>query len=320
MADRTRFSVLIAVFNGASVIAHAIDSVLSQTVAPHEIIVFNDGSTDDTALVLAAYGSRVRVFTRSEGPNLGCGGARNFMCAQATGDYAAFLDADDIWHPRYLEVQQELIARHPKAVASFTRNQAFASDGAYPWTADFNPPTIPSELIAPREFLKRVNQAPLQFQMSCFCLPLNKFARLGPEPFRASGADDTYIHNLLPLFGPIAHTQAAPVAYRITPGSMSSYRLRITLLVVAAFDDLAARYAAAPSDLSRAFAVARASRRRDCGKHLMGARRTREARRHFVDSLTDCGAPSSLAKSLGLVGLSLLPPSLQPHWPAAERG
>ena len=322
MADGVRFSVLIPVFNGASVVGHAIDSALSQTVAPHEIIVFDDGSTDDTASVLAAYGSRVRVFA---GSNQGVAAARNSLCAHATGDHVAFLDADDVWHVRYLQVQQELIARHPEAIASFTRQATFAASGAYRWTADVAPAAVPSELIGAREFLDRYNRTPLQFQMSCFCMPLRELARLGAEPFYrgASGAgrsaEDTYIHNLLPLLGPIAHTGAALVAYRITQGSMSSNRLRGSFLVVEAFDELAARYDAAPSELSRAFAIACASRKRNCGKYLMSAGNAREARRHFVDSLTACGAPSSLVKSLGLLGLSLLPRSLQPRWPCIER-
>ena len=318
MTDRLRFSVLIPVFNGELVVGHAIDSALAQTVPPHEIVVFDDGSTDDTASVLATYGARVRVFA---GSNQGVAAARNFMCAHATGDYVAFLDADDVWHSRYLEVQQELIARHPEAIASFTRQETFATSGAYRWTADLAPATVPSELVGAREFLERYNRTPLQFQMSCFCMPARELARIDGEPFYvgASGADDTYIHNLLPLLGPIAHTGAAAVAYRITPGSISSNRLRMSLLVVGAFDELAARYAAAPTDLLHAFAATRASRKRNCGKYLMGAGQTREARRQFLGSLTDCATPTSLLKSLGLLGLTLVPTLLQPPWPHVER-
>jgi hypothetical protein len=76
---------------------------------------------------------------------------------------------------------------------------------------------------------------------------------------------------------------------------MSSDHLRNSLNAVAVLHELTGRYDAAPSDLSRALAVARASRRRDCGKHLMSAGRALETRRHFVESLTECDAPSSLA-------------------------
>lgn len=305
-------------FNGAPVVTHAIESALSQRLTPHEVIVYDDGSTDETPALLRAYGPRLRRFA---GANQGVAAARNFMCAQATGDYVAFLDADDVWHERYLEVQQELFARHPAAVASFTTQETFAAAGPYGWAADIAPAKVPSELIGAREFLERYNRTPLQFQMSCFCMPRRDLERLGTEPFfrGASGADDTYLHNLLPLLGPIAHTEVPAVAYRITPGSISSNRLRMSLLVVAAFDELAPRYETVPAELSRAFAVASASRKRDCGKYLMGAGRTSEGRRQFVASLSDCVAPASLGKSLGLLGLSLLPTPVQPSWPSLDR-
>ncbi|HVC45008.1 MAG TPA: glycosyltransferase [Candidatus Binataceae bacterium] len=89
-----RVSTIIPVYNGAATIAAAIDSALAQDFAGQEIIVVNDGSTDNTAEVLAAYGERIRVIHQ---PNRGLSKAHNAGIAIALGKYIAFLDADDYW-------------------------------------------------------------------------------------------------------------------------------------------------------------------------------------------------------------------------------
>jgi glycosyltransferase involved in cell wall biosynthesis len=87
-----------------------VESALAQTHAPVEVIVLDDGSTDDTADVLAPFAGRVAV-TRQ--PNRGVAAARNAGAARAAGDVLAFLDADDEWRPRKLESQVALLASDP---------------------------------------------------------------------------------------------------------------------------------------------------------------------------------------------------------------
>jgi glycosyltransferase involved in cell wall biosynthesis len=93
-------SVIIPTYNYARFVREAIDSVLAQTAPALEIIVVDDGSTDDTQAVLAAYGDRIRGIYQQ---NQGVGIARNTGIAAARGEYVAFLDSDDIWMPRKLE-------------------------------------------------------------------------------------------------------------------------------------------------------------------------------------------------------------------------
>ncbi len=97
-----RVSVVIPSYNYGRFIAQAIESVLAQTVAAHEIIVVDDGSKDDTIERLAGYSGRVRLI---EQPNAGVGAARNTGARAATGDLIAFLDADDLWTPTKIEKQ-----------------------------------------------------------------------------------------------------------------------------------------------------------------------------------------------------------------------
>src|SRR5947199_8414115 len=89
-------------YNYARYLREAIDSALGQTCAPLEVIVVDDGSTDETPEVLSSYGDRIRVIRQQ---NQGVAVARNAGIAAAGGDYLAFLDSDDIWYPRKLELQ-----------------------------------------------------------------------------------------------------------------------------------------------------------------------------------------------------------------------
>lgn len=106
-------SVVIPTYNRASIVSMAIDSVLAQTYRDLEVIVVDDGSTDETPALLAAYGDRIRVLRQE---NAGPAIARNRGIAAARGELVAFLDSDDTWLPRKLERQVALLDRVGDAV------------------------------------------------------------------------------------------------------------------------------------------------------------------------------------------------------------
>ena len=112
-------SVVIPAFNAAHMLGDAIASALAQTRAPHEVLVVDDGSTDDTAAVAARWAARdPRVRLLRQERNQGNSAARNRGAREAAGDLYAVLDADDVWEPCHLEEVAALLDRYPEAVAA----------------------------------------------------------------------------------------------------------------------------------------------------------------------------------------------------------
>ncbi len=104
-------SVVIPTYNYGRFIGEAMESVLDQTLTPGEIVVVDDGSTDETEAVVREFGERVR-YVRQE--NRGVSEARNRGVAETTGEWIAFLDADDTWEPTKLETQAARFAADEK--------------------------------------------------------------------------------------------------------------------------------------------------------------------------------------------------------------
>ncbi len=106
-------SVVIPTYNRCWILKEAIDSVLAQTYTDYEIIVVNDGSTDDTVNLLKQYDNNIIVIHQE---NRGVSAARNLGIASAKGGYVAFLDSDDLWLPDKLACQMAFFQLHPEAM------------------------------------------------------------------------------------------------------------------------------------------------------------------------------------------------------------
>lgn len=122
-----RVSVVIPAYNRAKRLPRAINSVLAQAPAEVEIIVVDDGSTDDTRSVVARYGDRVRYIYQ---PNAGVGAARNAGMRHATGELVAFLDSDDRWHGFKLSAQMALFDARPDVGLVFSDFAIEKPDGS----------------------------------------------------------------------------------------------------------------------------------------------------------------------------------------------
>jgi glycosyltransferase involved in cell wall biosynthesis len=115
-------SCIVPVFNGELYLAEALESILNQTYRPIEIIVVDDGSTDETPVVTKQYGDWIRSFWQE---NAGPAAARNKGLSEARADFVAFLDADDLWHPEKLERQFARFCARAELDLCFTHVQNF---------------------------------------------------------------------------------------------------------------------------------------------------------------------------------------------------
>lgn len=144
-------SVVIPCFRCATTIDRAVTSVASQSMLPVELILVDDASDDDTLQTLRRLQDRfqvdwIKIIVQSK--NSGAGSARNAGWDAARAEYIAFLDADDAWHPKKLEIQLHAMSAHPDAVLSGHRS---AISGELPEPA--SPGKAPIEPITFRQLL-----------------------------------------------------------------------------------------------------------------------------------------------------------------------
>jgi glycosyltransferase involved in cell wall biosynthesis len=126
MRKPIRISAVIPAYNYGRYLGRAIESVLAQTRPVDEVIVIDDGSTDDTAAVAASFGQRVRYIYKE---NRGLSAARNTGIRAAQGDWLAFLDADDCWRADKIQLQMESVERNPDCALVYTSSSTFTLDG-----------------------------------------------------------------------------------------------------------------------------------------------------------------------------------------------
>ena len=120
-------SVIVPTYNQAPFVAATVESALAQTYPNVEIIVVNDGSTDDTQSVLAAYSGRIHYVYQE---NKGLSGARNTGFLASHGDYLLFLDSDDLIHPDKLALHMSLMETEPDFGLSYSAWQQIDESGA----------------------------------------------------------------------------------------------------------------------------------------------------------------------------------------------
>jgi len=129
MAERAPFvSVIMPTYNLVAYTADALDSVRAQTFADFEVVIVDDGSTDNTVDIVKPFLADPR-FRLIEQPNAGTSAARNTAISHAVGEWIALLDCDDLWLPDKLARQAELIAEHPDAALVFGNGIEFNETG-----------------------------------------------------------------------------------------------------------------------------------------------------------------------------------------------
>jgi glycosyltransferase involved in cell wall biosynthesis len=207
------FSIVIAAYQAASTIGRAVSSALEQTEPAHEVIVVDDGSSDDIAGGLALFGEKVTLIRQE---NRGAGAARNAAAAVASGEFIAILDADDAYHPRRLEALAELSRRRPQLDLITTDARLIVNGQATGTFADYTP-------------FATENQRTAIFE-SCFvggwpAIRLSRFRGIGgfDESFRVGEDWDCWLRAILD--GATAGFVDEPLYdYVLHPGSLTGSR------------------------------------------------------------------------------------------------
>lgn len=213
-----KFSVIIPAYNAEKFIAQAIQSCLTQTYPAHEIIVVDDGSTDATVAVAASYTPAVRVLCLPQ--NSGVSIARNRGVEASTGDWIAFLDADDWFLPEKLEHQYRLARDRAEAALIYTGFRMIAPDGST-CEARFFPPGKLWPMLRYRNCL----------HLSSVVLRRSEFEAVGGfNPALRTAQDwDLWLRLVARYSYSVQSFDAVPQplsVYRKVPGSLSSDAMR----------------------------------------------------------------------------------------------
>jgi len=215
-------SVVIPAHNAERFVDEAIESVLGQSYQRLEVIVVDDGSTDATAARVRAHRDRVCLVHQGNG---GVGSARNHGLALATGDYIAFLDADDVWEPEKLEVQIEIANRHPESGLIACDGVRFSESDTVPgrllsrWVLEHLAGSTTGEITG-RLYREAVRSNPIA-SPSQMLVPRRVATEIGPMITDRDDAEDWDYTLRIALRHPITMHRHALVRYRMHDDSRS---------------------------------------------------------------------------------------------------
>ena len=218
-------SVVIAAFNIGRYLPETLESVFAQSYANYEVIVVNDGSTDDTASQARKHQSRLSVIER---PHEGLGPARNAGLAHARGDFVAFLDADDLWDPGTLRTQVEVARQNPDSGLIACDGVEFEDDAVT--NPRLCPPAIaarvdatPTACLTDWMYLDVLDDCPISCPAQAL-IPRRAIERIGPVCLTPNGAQDFDYYLRIARYFPITFHAAPLVRWRFRPESMSGLR------------------------------------------------------------------------------------------------
>jgi glycosyltransferase involved in cell wall biosynthesis len=239
-------SVIIPVYNGAKFIAETLDCILRQTAPPAEVIVVNDGSTDNSLSVIREFGDSVNLITTE---NKGGCAARNLGASRAQGNWLAFCDHDDLWLPSKLEKQLRLANQAPEIHCVLT-DYAEITDGVVGNRSHFS--YAPKDYWVPEQhkagFVVRepITGKLTTFQPGITCTPIVKrefFQRInGFDTIVEFGAEDTCFHFLCLSVVPFGVVPEVLTYYRRHPDSVSADTLKQLRKTVVVWNHIIAKY------------------------------------------------------------------------------
>jgi glycosyltransferase involved in cell wall biosynthesis len=209
-------SVVIPTYNRSCLVVESVASALAQTMPPAEIIVVDDGSTDDTQVQLLRFGDRIHYAHQQ---NLGVSAARNHGIRLATSRWVAFLDSDDVWHPRKLERQLEVLEQHT--------GLGLLGTSVFPWPLSAFP-QLPSESPGAVSFVPWDWLVVKNYLATSSVLARRDFLlRAGDFDSRLHGPEDRDMWLRIAELAAVANLDLPLTGYRVVPGSVSRQAARV---------------------------------------------------------------------------------------------
>lgn len=201
-----QFSVIIPLYNKGKLVAEAVRSVMEQSCPDFELIIVDDGSTDDGYAVAAAFTDpRIRIIRQKNG---GVSVARNSGIQNADGDYICFLDADDIWLPEHLATLKALIEKYPQAGLYATGYRIIECDGSEKTTQ------AESDMLTDDLFELELCGGESYLHTNSVCIPKKTFDKAGLfVPGEKLGEDTSMWMRIAAYYG-VALSKTATSLYR----------------------------------------------------------------------------------------------------------
>jgi glycosyltransferase involved in cell wall biosynthesis len=222
-AERPLVSVIVTFFNQASFVRETIESVLSQNYSPYEVIVVDDGSTDDTPHVCASFGDQI-IFDRQS--NAGVSAARDAGVRRARGSLLAFLDGDDLWEPGKIAAQVDAAQRYRDSGLIISDGVVFQGSEILASTLYWGPVARHFASSGEATYSTHCHDTLLRTILiktpSQVMIPTHVMSRVGPwdHRFRLSGCYELWLR--IAAFGYSFTFLAQPlVRYRYVPTSLS---------------------------------------------------------------------------------------------------
>jgi len=182
-------SVVVTTYNQAAYIEQTLESVFAQTYDPYEVIVVDDGSTDDTPALMAKFDGRIEYVRQK---NMGVAGSRNTGVGKARGEFIAFLDGDDLWEAEKLSVQVAEAKRYPEAGLIAVDGSQFDGDRIIETTLFFGPgcKDLPDESVNSGRYYHQLLHNQFIYSTSQVMVPAKVLAAVGLSDGRFKRASD----------------------------------------------------------------------------------------------------------------------------------
>ena len=204
-------SVVIPTRNGGALLLETLTSVFAQSHPAHEVLVVDDGSTDDTGRLLAPFeaAGRLRVLAQA---GAGTAAARNTGVRHATGDFLALLDHDDVWPADKLEWQVDQLSSHPDAVLVYGYMESFGLEQSHRWPDTIGPAGDVRRAFRRKNWIRSPGQTLIR---------TDAVRAAGGFDAAVAGADDWDLYLRLADQGSFAYAHRLALRYRVHRGNQS---------------------------------------------------------------------------------------------------